>query len=377
LTIDKPLTIIGEKDIPVFSGGISIVFLTFGSGASGSNITDIEITSVAEGILVDDASNCSIYGNIMDSIGGCGIVLEGSNASDNAIYNNIFQDVPTPINLTASGSGNTIYGNAIVSQASVTVDIGAGANRIYGNSMVGNQIQLNMTGSNGNVVYHNNFLATTQITVLANGNNRLDNGSASGGNYWSVAPSIIGSNNTDRYPLVNPWPLAAGHCVGVACVVASKSVIGQGFGCNLTVCLIDKGEYNESSFVRVYANATMIGSEPVSAMNVTRVVTVTCVWSTVGLVYGNYTISAYMEPATGQNDMSENNFILGTVKVTIPGDINGDFQVNLQDLVLLAQAYGSTPGSPNWNPNADITGSGTVGLQDLVILAQHYGQHYP
>jgi ABC-type transport system substrate-binding protein len=66
------------------------------------------------------------------------------------------------------------------------------------------------------------------------------------------------------------------------------------------------------------------------------------------------------------------------------GDINGDFKVSLQDLVLLANAYGTTPasggtpGTPHaWNPNADINGDFKVSLQDLVILAMHYGQHYP
>jgi thiol-disulfide isomerase/thioredoxin len=71
--------------------------------------------------------------------------------------------------------------------------------------------------------------------------------------------------------------------------------------------------------------------------------------------------------------------------IRIPGDINGDGKVNLEDLVLLALAYGShcanyhyqgEPASPNWNPNADINGDGIVSLADLVILAQHYGQHY-
>jgi hypothetical protein len=61
----------------------------------------------------------------------------------------------------------------------------------------------------------------------------------------------------------------------------------------------------------------------------------------------------------------------------IPGDINLDREVNLADLVLLAQAYGSKPGDSNWNPNADINGNGIVDLADLVILAQHYGQHNP
>jgi parallel beta-helix repeat protein len=59
------------------------------------------------------------------------------------------------------------------------------------------------------------------------------------------------------------------------------------------------------------------------------------------------------------------------------GDINGDGKVNLQDLVLLANAYSSKPGDAKWNPNADIDGNGIVGLTDLVIMAQHYGQQYP
>jgi hypothetical protein len=61
----------------------------------------------------------------------------------------------------------------------------------------------------------------------------------------------------------------------------------------------------------------------------------------------------------------------------ILGDTNGDLKVNLQDLQLLDQAYGSKPGDPNWNPNADIDGNGSVDLIDLTILANHYGQHYP
>lgn len=59
------------------------------------------------------------------------------------------------------------------------------------------------------------------------------------------------------------------------------------------------------------------------------------------------------------------------------GDINGDGKVDLADLVLLANAYGSKPGDTKWNPNVDINGNGVVDLADLVIMAMHYGQHYP
>jgi len=60
------------------------------------------------------------------------------------------------------------------------------------------------------------------------------------------------------------------------------------------------------------------------------------------------------------------------------GDLNGDGKVNLADLVLFADAYGSKPGDLNWNPLADIAPPyGNIGLTDLVTLAMHYGQHYP
>ena len=64
----------------------------------------------------------------------------------------------------------------------------------------------------------------------------------------------------------------------------------------------------------------------------------------------------------------------GTVTLTVPGDINGDGNVNLQDLVLLANAYGSSIGNAKWNANADINGNLTVDLSDLVILAKNYGR---
>jgi hypothetical protein len=71
--------------------------------------------------------------------------------------------------------------------------------------------------------------------------------------------------------------------------------------------------------------------------------------------------------------------VQGTLKIdasnTILGDLNNDGKVGLDDLQILAVAYGSKPGYPNWNPAADLLGHGKVDLGDLVTLANHYGQH--
>jgi hypothetical protein len=398
LIVDKPFTIIGEKDPPVFGGGASGIYLTLMSGASGSNVTGIEITNYDAGILVVNASNCRIYSNIMASMGSSGIVLEGSNATHNVIFSNIFQDVPTPINLTTSADNNTIYGNIISSQATLTLNLGANGNSVYENSISASQVLLNITNSHGNNFYHNNFLAPVQLTISAAGNNNWDNSYPSGGNYWNNyagvdvksgsgqnlpgsdgigdTPHIIDGNNMDHYPMMKPWPLATGHCIAVISVVTAKAVVGQGFSANITVCVADNGEYNESFSVTVYANATGIGTQQVSGLNASCQMVLTFVWKTAGLACGNYTISAYAQPVAGQTDMSGNDFTLGTLKVTVPGDIDGNFKVQLADLVILAKAYSAKPGNPNWNPNADIDSNNAVGLSDLVVLAQHYGQHF-
>lgn len=61
-------------------------------------------------------------------------------------------------------------------------------------------------------------------------------------------------------------------------------------------------------------------------------------------------------------------------QITLAGDITMDGKVDLLDFVLLAHAYGSRPGYPNWNPSADINGDGIVNLPDLVDLAHNYGK---
>jgi hypothetical protein len=62
------------------------------------------------------------------------------------------------------------------------------------------------------------------------------------------------------------------------------------------------------------------------------------------------------------------------IQISIAGDINMDGKVNLEDLVLLTNAYGSKPGDPNWNPAADMNGEGKVDLADLVLLVENYGK---
>jgi parallel beta-helix repeat protein len=334
LVLNKTLTIIGERDTPQWGGGGSGIYLTVLSGASGSNVTGFQITNYDEGILVY-AGNCRIYGNSMSSMGRAGIVLEGSSATGNVVYDNSFQNTPTPINLTSSAGGNTVYDNIINSQATVTLIVGANSNTVYQNIISASSIVLNMTNSQGNTVYHNSFLASVQ--VVAAGTNTWDNGYPSGGNYWNDYRTkypnaaeidssgiwntsyIIDSSNKDNYPLMKPYGLAAGHDVAVASVVTAETVILMGLTCSVTVCIFNKGQYTETFQVTAYANAIIIGTQQVNNMGPTSQVTLMFAWNTASLPDGGYTVSAHVTLAPTETSTADNTFIGGTVQITSGG----------------------------------------------------------
>jgi hypothetical protein len=69
-----------------------------------------------------------------------------------------------------------------------------------------------------------------------------------------------------------------------------------------------------------------------------------------------------------------NNIMTTTIILSIPGDVDGDRIVNILDLTIVALAFGSVPGGPNWNPNADVTLDGVVDIRDLTFVAIHFGQ---
>ena len=57
----------------------------------------------------------------------------------------------------------------------------------------------------------------------------------------------------------------------------------------------------------------------------------------------------------------------------LPGDLNGDNVVDLQDFGALAEAFGTEAGGPGWNWLADLNGDGVVDLGDFSLLASDFG----
>lgn len=55
------------------------------------------------------------------------------------------------------------------------------------------------------------------------------------------------------------------------------------------------------------------------------------------------------------------------------GDVNRDGLIDILDVELIQKAWGSTPGDPNWNPDADLNQDGIVSAKDLIVCAANQG----
>lgn len=270
---------------------------------------------------------------------------------------------------------------------------------IRGNNIDNCAYGLYLSSSNRNRIYHNNVVNDTlQAYIFETSiNNGWDDGYPYGGNYWSDyngtdvysgsyqnltgsdgigdTPYVIDANNTDHYPLMNPW---SPHDIAVTNVWPSKTVVGQGYNLIVNAPVFNLGDYTETFNVTVYANTSLIASAFVNVtLSAGASVILVCVCNTTSLAYGNYTINVCAWPVPGETNTANNNCTGGNVVVTITGDINGDFKVDMRDIALVVRAFGSTIGSINWNANADINDDGTVNMRDVALVARHFGQHYP
>jgi hypothetical protein len=90
-------------------------------------------------------------------------------------------------------------------------------------------------------------------------------------------------------------------------------------------------------------------------------------WSVVQTVDGGYAISGYIH----MYSIGVTDFWL--IKTGSGGDVNGDGVVDILDLSVVALAYGSFEGDPDYNPEADITRDGLVDARDLAIVTLNYG----
>jgi len=107
-------------------------------------------------------------------------------------------------------------------------------------------------------------------------------------------------------------------------------------------------------------------------------ITLTFIWDTTNTIECHkYKISAEVPILPFEIDIADNKKDDGYVKIKIMGDINSDGKVDIRDVAIVAQAFGSYPGHPRWNPDADLDRNGKVDIRDLAMCASNFGKTCP
>jgi len=166
------------------------------------------------------------------------------------------------------------------------------------------------------------------------------------------------------------------HDLAIDNIELDKTVVGEGYTVEFNASVRNMGFFTETFNVTLYANTTILQTKTIT-LTERNSTSVTFVWNTTGFAKGNYTISAYAHPVLGETDTADNMCIDNWIVVTIPGDVDADFDVDLYDAVKLLVIYGAKKDNPRYDPNCDIDGDGSIDLYDAVRLLTHYGQKDP
>ncbi len=66
-------------------------------------------------------------------------------------------------------------------------------------------------------------------------------------------------------------------------------------------------------------------------------------------------------------------------EIVLIGDLYEDGKIDMRDIAIVARAFGTFEGDPDWNPDADLTGTeylvpdGRVDMRDIALVAKAFG----
>jgi parallel beta-helix repeat protein len=283
----------------------------------------------------------------------------------------------------------------VISLSTIGINVQSSGNTIYANIIMQNQCGIKMQNSNNNKVFHNNFMDNNmQISISTSSGNVWDDGYPSGGNYWAChisldsfggvwqniagsdgivdVPYTIATNNIDNYPLLKPFST---HNIGITFVFGSRTSIAESCPMRLNVTIQNLGMYDETFAVIFYVNDSVILTQQICLCARNSSVLV-LTWNTGGLTKGRYALKVEVNVVPDETDTGDNTYSF-LAALTIPGDVNGDFTVNILDAIALSNAFNTSPNSKSWNANADINNDNAVNILDAIVLSNHFLQHYP
>jgi parallel beta-helix repeat protein len=301
-------------------------------GSSSDNtIARNKITSNGVGIYLETSSKNHVSRN---NVAGNGDGISLFSSSNNDISYNSILNNGDGISLSWESSNNNVYDNSIVNNNNdgIYLSISSNYNSISGNSIKNNAVGIHARAgawyneqpqsSSNNTVYHNNIMGN-QIQALdeESSMNVWDNGYPSGGNYWNDyngtdsygGPSqdrlgsdgigdtiyIIDSNNTDRYPLINPL---ASYEAGLVVSITTPAAISLGSSSSLSAIVTNEGSNDDLNVeFSLFLNGTTLNSTTVPILKAGDSHTLSYLWTPT--VQGTYNVTAYATAVSGETSL--------------------------------------------------------------------------
>lgn len=241
--IYKSIALIGDPQTPPVISGVCtapVVKITVDEVTVRWFIIEIDggpCGPIGAGVYITSDDNILFKNTIRDCYRG--VYLYG--ASGNVLSGNTIYDHYNEGILLNNSPGNWIYSNTVTGNDDPDngdyglVFLGSSENAVYANIIEYNNYGIYLAAnSNDNKIHHNNFLGNAPYhawvdPVLPCTGSEWDNGSYSGGNYWSGLTGADANNDLiidtaytipgdpidqDQYPLVGQWSPVCGNVNG-------------------------------------------------------------------------------------------------------------------------------------------------------------------
>ena len=159
--------------------------------------------------------------------------------------------------------------------------------------------------------------------------------------------------------------------VAVTNVTAGDSRYGltevySGWDVTVNVALKNEGVFVETINLTVYYDNNTIEAQTVNLFPASDRI-LTFIWGTTSVHRGNYTIKAETSTVLNETGTDDNTMVDGTIRVRVPGDVNGDGKVSSGDLLELLIDL-SLEKTGEEEPFSDINCDGKISSGDLLEL---------
>jgi hypothetical protein len=158
--------------------------------------------------------------------------------------------------------------------------------------------------------------------------------------------------------------------------VKHAATVCYGHNLYIDVNVSNIGPYPQTVTVIAYVNGVAVDTASITLGGFVTNDTV-CIWDTTGYDLGSYNISAYTVPILGESDTTDNTFNAAPATVKVIGDVDGDFDVDIFDMVRITAIYGVRQGDPRFDESCDLDHDGAITIFDVVTCVSYYGTKYP